>query len=446
MKIFISFLILALSVESALADFADIQYNWYKTSILNLQKIGIVKGTDGNYSPEWLTTRAEMLKIIMGAAQIPLTTELTRCFPDVDPAKWYGQYICTAKKLKIAKGFENGTFQPNETITTLEALVFGLRAFGLTPTVQIGENWYTTYQDLADKNNILATHTYTTWTKISRGKAAELVESIYRYKVKKTPLSYGSLGCTLPNNGLYVRNTLMIDGMSREYNLSLPSDYSQDKQYNLVVAFHGRTSSNDMVQNYMGLQEKAGYWQRNKGGITQTDTIVAYPAGIAISGGYSWSAAANVEFFDAILQQVSNSYCINRDQIFIVGHSLGGWFANKLACLRWDVINGMSSVGGPWYAGNCTGPVASLIFQNVNDPLVSLASGKYAEKIRKAANQCTNVSTSVTVGSLSCKQWNDCTTGNPVTWCEGYSTYQNDPHGWPISGGTVILNWFRGLK
>jgi hypothetical protein len=259
MKIFISFLILTLSVESAFADFADIRYNWYKTSILNLQKAGVIKGTDGNYSPEWLTTRAEMLKIIMGAAKISLTTESTQCFPDVDPAMWYSTYICTAQKLKIAKGFENGTFQPNETVTSLEALAFGLRAFELTPTVQIGENWYTAYQDFADKNNILATHTYTTRTKISRGKAAELVESISKYKAKKTPLSYGSLGCTLPNNTLEARNTLMIDGMPREYNLAVPSSYSQNKQYNLVVAFHGQTNSNDMVQNYMGLQEKAGY-------------------------------------------------------------------------------------------------------------------------------------------------------------------------------------------
>jgi len=109
-----------------------------------------------------IAQNGSLLKMIMGAAEISLTTELTQCFPDVDRAMWYNKYICTAKKLKIAQGFENGTFKPNETVTDLEALAFGLRAFGLTPTVKIGEEWYTAYQDFADKNNILATHTYTT--------------------------------------------------------------------------------------------------------------------------------------------------------------------------------------------------------------------------------------------------------------------------------------------
>jgi len=127
-----------------------------------------------------------------------------------------------------------------------------------------------------------------------------------------------------------------------------------------------------------------------------------------------------------------------------VGHSLGGWFANKLACLRGDVIAGVSTVGGPGYAGACTGPAASLIFQNSNDPLVGYASGKYAETMRKVANQCDNTFKEVSVGALFCKQW-ACATGNPVIWCEGYGSQQNDPHGWPTVGGAAMLNFFRGL-
>ena len=46
----------------------------------------------------------------------------------------------------------------------------------------------------------------------------------------------------------------MIDGVERKYNLYVPSNYSKDKVYGLVVAIHGRTNSNDMVQAYMGLQ------------------------------------------------------------------------------------------------------------------------------------------------------------------------------------------------
>lgn len=162
-------------------------------------------------------------------------------------------------------------------------------------------------------------------------------------------------------------------------------------------------------------------------------------------GGYSWSEASSIVFFDAVLKQVSGSYCVDRDQVFIVGHSLGGWFANKLACVRSDVIRGMASVGGPGYGGACNAPAASLIFQNTNDQLVSYASGKFAQTNRRSANTCGNATETVKVGVNSCTQWKDCTTGNPVTWCEGYGTYQNDPHGWPNSGGTAILDYFRKL-
>ncbi len=287
---------------------------------------------------------------------------------------WYSGYICTAQKIGITKGFSDGTFRPNETVTNLEALAFGFRAFGIVPTPTASKNWYDSYRDFADKNNILATHSYTLGTKITRGKAAELIVSIAQYRKTKAPLSYGSLGCSATGQVLDAKSTIMINGVPRTYNLSVPSGYSKSKQYNLVVAIHGRTNSNDMVQGYMGLQSKAGWGRNNNGGMSQLDSIIAYPAGEKVSGGYSWSAYSNVIFFDAILKEISDNYCINRDQVFVVGHSLGGWFANKLACVRGDVINGMTSVGGPGYGGNCTGPVASLLFQNVNDPLVSLAS------------------------------------------------------------------------
>jgi hypothetical protein len=57
----------------------------------------------------------------------------------------------------------------------------------------------------------------------------------------------------------------------------------------------------------------------------------------------------------------------------------------------------MVAVGSGGYNGECSGPVTSLFFQNVNDQLSTYASGKSAQKIRLAINQCTDVSETVTV-------------------------------------------------
>jgi polyhydroxybutyrate depolymerase len=449
MKTIISFFLLLFSINYVSADFNDIQYSWYKSSIINLQAAGIVSWhPDGTFKPDWLITRAEMLTILLTASKTPLRTDITDwCFPDVDVYMWYNKYICTASKLDIAKGFADWTFKPNDTVTDLEALALWFKAFNITPTPVAWVNWYDPYRDFADSNSILAIHNYDLWTKITRWKAAELVENMLRYKLTNAPLSNWSFGCTASWKTLNAKNVIIINWVSREYNLSIPAWYSKDKQYNLVVGLHGRTNSNDMIQNYMWLQPRStslGRQNRNIA-INQANSIIAYPAWMSVKGWYSWSDYDSVILFDALLTQISENYCIDRDNIFIVWHSLWWWFANKLACVRWEVIKWMTSVWWTNYVGNCTWPVASLIFHNVDDPLVSYNSWKSSEWRRKVINQCWDTATMVTVGSYQCKQWDNCSVWNPVTFCEGYMTYDNDPHWWPKSGWVSILGFFTDL-
>lgn len=262
MKISVLLLAWALTFQSAFAAFPDTKYSWYETDILALQKDGIISGQpDGTFKPEWSVTRAEFLKMVLGASKTPIGGDANvRCFPDVDPEQWYSPYICAAVKLGIANGFADGKFKPNQTVTDLEALAFGFRAFEMAPKAVEGQPWYVAYRDLADKNGILAAHDYTLATNISRGKAAELIQNLREFQTVRAPIRNLSLGCTLPAKSLDIKNTIMIDGTAREYNLSIPAGYTQKKQYRLVVALHGRTNSKDMVQGYMGLQAKAGAW------------------------------------------------------------------------------------------------------------------------------------------------------------------------------------------
>ena len=111
------------------------------------------------------------------------------------------------------------------------------------------------------------------------------------------------------------------------------------------------------------------------------------------------------------------------------------------------MIRGIGMVGGGGWTSSCNStPTASLIFQNADDRLSSPASARATEKMMRGANTCGAKTEPVTIGSLTCQKWQDCTTANPVIWCEGYGTYGNDPHSWPTTGGNDILNFFRGLK
>lgn len=421
------------------ADFTDIQYSWYRGSILSLQSQWLTDGYgDGSYGTENNITRAELLTLLLRASKVTLPEVWTeKCFPDVDSKMWYHKYVCAAQQLWIASGFQDGKFKPNNPVTTLEAIAFGNKAFALnvSTTSNGGTPWYDALQKFANDNNILATHSYTIGNTISRWKSADLIIRLMEFQKTHSPLSYQSTGCGASSTITAWENTITIAGKERKYNLSIPSGYSNSRQYSLIIATHGRTNSKDQVQKYMGL---------DKG---QTDSIVAYPAALSAASGksFSWSEKENMTFVDAILRQVSENYCINRDKVYAVGHSLGGWMAQRIACQRGEFISGLAVVGSGAFGSTCTGPVPTLFFQNTNDQLSSYASGKSAEKTRLTVNACNeNLTQQVQIGTLTCTEHMSCTTGNKVVWCEGYTGYGGDPHSWPTpNGGKDILEFLR---
>jgi len=74
MKFIAILLISALTISTAFATFPDIKYSWYEQDIVLLQKDGIIGGQpDGTFKPDWSVTRAEFLKMVLGASKTPIT-------------------------------------------------------------------------------------------------------------------------------------------------------------------------------------------------------------------------------------------------------------------------------------------------------------------------------------------------------------------------------------
>ena len=426
------------SILSA-SSFSDTELSYYRDSIESLTSEDIISGYgDGKFGPENTITRAEILKIFLKVKWIDIKNldKNSECFSDVKSSMWYQPYICEAVKLSILKGFDDSTFRPNNPVTVLEALAIGLRLYGLAPT---SENpWYLPYQEFAEKNGILDTESYTIETSMSRGKASELILRIREYATRKSPLTYLSKGCSDPKSLTTGTHTLSVAGKTRSYILAVPGKYTASNPAKLIIALHGRTNSNSMIQGYIGLEG-------GRSGERQSDFIVAYPAGLdAWKGTRSWSSEENVTFFDSLVREITDAHCIDRGEISLVAHSMGAWFASKLACIRWDVIEGMTIVGGGGYTGKCRGPVASLIYQNADDPLSSYATAKTTEKVMRETNMCSESSHTRTIGGLSCREYENCSSGNPVVWCEDYPA-RYGRHTWPDGGGPAMLGFLRGL-
>jgi polyhydroxybutyrate depolymerase len=439
MKKVLSFLLL-LFISQPVGAFNDIEHNWYKDSIQELKDLWIVNGfDDGSFLPHDSITRAEVLKIILQTSDIDVTDPEESCFTDVRITDWQAKYICSWVEKWITKWYEDGTFRQSGEVTVLETLAFTLRAFDIdVRDSKNWEEWFERYQEFADENNIIPIHSYSTSRVISRWQAAQIIERMRSY-VGWKKLDYASQWCSINPSLKSGSYNMQISGLNRNYLLYVPSTVAKWKELSLVVAFHGRTNNNEQVRDYMQL-----WW--GSYGYKQNDFIVAYPAGIW-PWPFSWSQYENIEFFDAIVTEISEKLCINRDEVFSVGHSLGSYMSNKVSCQRGDVIRAMAGVASDGFRGECSGPVASLITHLEGDPLASYSWGQRAYRIRSEVNMCQPEEKSTNLGDIrNCVQKTSCSSGNTTLFCNNYDTYGNDQHSWPKNGSDDILDFFRQIN
>lgn len=430
------------SIPQELFAFNDIENNWYKDSISDLESEGIVQGfSDGGYHPHDYLTRAEVLKLLFQANDIVLDATDLNCFSDISNTDWQAKYVCSAVEKWFAKGYEDETFRPNEKVTVIEMLAFAQRIYGFDlSTYEAEGEWYEKYQNFADENALFPIFSYTKDTYISRGQAAELLVNFEKYS-QGEKISSLSSACGLTPELKSGEYSLVVDGVTRKYLLYVPSGVSASSAKWLIVAFHGRTNSNDDVRDYMVLG-----WGSYGNTKNQQDFIVAYPAGTG-SGPYSWAGQENIDFFDALITEVSSKLCIDRKQIFTVGHSLWSYMSNKISCVRGDVVRGMVGVAGGKNNVECSWPVSSLILHLPWDYATAYSEwvAAYSKKIEQ--NQCTGEEKTISMGNIKwCVQQASCSSGNTVIFCNSYEVYGWDSHSWPKNGSDEILDFLKNIN
>ena len=136
--------------------------------------------------------------------------------------------------------------------------------------------------------------------------------------------------CLIPSSLMTQSLTsIEVNGVEREFRLSAPSS-EPGTRLPLVIAFHGGTDSQeDFAQqeqfDQLGEQEKF---------------IMAYAIAeqdrTAAEGEWFLNTAATSEednnFAEAIVDELSGSYCIDQDRLYAIGYSLGAMFTYEIAC------------------------------------------------------------------------------------------------------------------
>lgn len=433
------------AAEAAAVPFPDMEHSWYRfrEAVQYLKDQDVIGGyADGTFKPRETINRAELLKIVF-KGKSDIVPAKRRCFRDVRPDAWYAPYVCAAKQRGIVDGYRNGTFKPGEPVNHAEAIKIILNAYGQDVKPGVGQLWYLPYAESLENLDILPQHAYVPWAPLTREHAADLIWRMLRYQ-KDRVIPRLSPGCGKAPP-MFPSTTVTVRDQSRSFLLNIPSGYIAHDPAPLVVAFHGRTNNNEQVRQYMRLDRNL------------SDSFIAYPAGIKNGGGsFTWTDPGDkaqeirdIAFFDAIVEQLATDYCIDMDRISVVGHSLGAWIANSIACVRGDVVMASATVGGDSVSTTCNGPASAMIIHNPKDNLASFAGAENVRKKRMETNFCSWESVPGP-SLLNCERYNECAGGNAILWCP--HTINTDhrgeyyPHVWPSETAQYIADFFRSLK
>lgn len=142
---------------------------------------------------------------------------------------------------------------------------------------------------------------------------------------------------------LTITDSIVHDGLTREYILYVPANYTGTSAVPLLFNFHGYTSNaNDQMWygDFRPIADTAGF-------------IIIHPQGTLdgtgtthFNVGWGGSTVDDVDFTSALIDSISAQYNINQDRVYSTGMSNGGFMSFKLACELSDRIAGIASVTG----------------------------------------------------------------------------------------------------
>ena len=116
-------------------NFSDVTSDsWYNQTVSTLASMGILKGyEDGTFRPNASITRAEFAAIATRFFEETGVTYEPGTFTDVTGSEWFAGAIMDAVNLGLIGGYEDGTVRPNNNITRAEACAIVNRTLGRVP-------------------------------------------------------------------------------------------------------------------------------------------------------------------------------------------------------------------------------------------------------------------------------------------------------------------------
>jgi polyhydroxybutyrate depolymerase len=166
-------------------------------------------------------------------------------------------------------------------------------------------------------------------------------------------------------------------GDERPARLVIPPTWPPDGNLMpLVVLLHGYGASGELQDIYLGISATGadlGYLTLTPNGTMDT------------RGNRFWNASSLDGFVDdtgylvGLIDQVVEDYNGDPNRVYLVGHSNGGFMANKIACEMPDRIAGIAAIAGGIFGvtTNCAGPMRVIFVQGTDDGTVPYEGGSF---------------------------------------------------------------------
>jgi polyhydroxybutyrate depolymerase len=245
-----------------------------------------------------------------------------------------------------------------------------------------------------------------------------------------------SAGCTKnpPNEtpGSGILHMIDINGMDakytagythRKYCTTIPKEYDPTKPYPVVFYGPGCGATACEGSSFNGRTD-IFIVQAISGADAKSPNLVPPSAapGCFQAGKNSTVDSPEGPYFDQVMAQVEDNYCIDKGKIFAAGTSSGAWLSNYLACARGNVIRGTASDSGGLQFDHpmCTGGASVMEMPgdsaNSTDAMGRPIGAAVARDLFIKTNGCSMTATTMTFGGSSCQVYGGC--ASPVLWCD----------------------------
>lgn len=228
-------------------------------------------------------------------------------------------------------------------------------------------------------------------------------------------------------------DSILVNGIYRNFILHLPQGYSTARRYPLVLNLHGLNSNaleQEAYTRYDAIADTAGF-------------IVAYPN--AVNESWDLAGTSDVIFLSRLADSLQAKYSTN-NCLFSTGMSMGGFMTYKLACNLSSRLTAIAVVAGNMpvtLQNNCA--VASglpvMHFHGTADPIVSYTGSLGIPPVETTVNwwvtknKCSTTATVTTLPNISttdnsyAEQY-DYPNGSNGSMVTFYKIY-NGGHTWP---------------